>query len=341
MHILRSMTVLAALTLALGAGAAAAQTMEEDVAAGKWGHEVSLGANLLQSAYSKNWKSGDKGSIVWNATLDAKAQKQLSESWNMWNVLNLAFGQNHQQDRDDDGALYWKKPDKTTDQIKAESLLRYTKSELDPFVSVRFESQFLDQSDPRGDFSLNPLEFFETVGISRMFVENEQRRFLMRAGFTFHQMSRELYLDPVWGDDPVTESASDAGIEVVFNYGDKKLLERVSYTGQLRFYKPVHYSAKGDLEDLGSDELEAEGLPGDLAEYTTALDIDFDNTFKTQITSVINVQLSVRWVYDKYDNTVKPVVIEDAIHNASSVEGAIRKAGQFKQTLSLGVAYTF
>ena len=66
-----------------------------------------------------------------------------------------------------------------------------------------------------------------------------------------------------------------------------------------------------------------------------------ENTFTTQITSVISVKLFVRWVYDKYDNTVAPVVEEGSLVNVADVHGAIRKAGQFKQTLALGFSYKF
>jgi hypothetical protein len=321
--------------------AVAAEDVDAEFEAGNWGTQATIGLNMLQSYYTENWNGGDKGSVVWNATLDAVAQKQLSPTWHWFNTLNLAFGQNHQQARDDNGELFWPKPDKTTDQFKAESLLRYTKSDWAPFAGVRFESQFLDQSDPRGDFTLNPLEFFETVGISRLLVDTEERKFLARFGFTFHQMIRDIYLDPAFSQDPVNEKSGDGGLELTLNYTDKVIAERIEYTGQLRFYQPVYYSGKSDVEDLGSDYLEGVGLPTDLADYTTTLDIDFDNTFKANITSVINVQLQVRWIYDKYDNSVKPVVVDDEIHNVASVDGSIRKKGQLKQTMSIGLGYTF
>ena len=54
------------------------------------------------------------------------------------------------------------------------------------------------------------------------------------------------------------------------------------------------------------------------------------------------MKLFLRWVYDKYDNTVKPVVDEDGgLVNEDDVHQAIRKGGQFKQTLALGFGYTF
>ena len=56
---------------------------------------------------------------------------------------------------------------------------------------------------------------------------------------------------------------------------------------------------------------------------------------------MINVQLYLRWVYDKYDNSATPVMVDGVMHNVATVNGSIRKAGQFKQTMSLGLAYTF
>ena len=76
-----------------------------------------------------------------------------------------------------------------------------------------------------------------------------------------------------------------------------------------------------------------------------ALDADFENLFTSQITKILSVQLYTRWLYDQYDNSVKPVFKdlnaptageELALRNA-----AVRKAGQFKQTLGIGLTYRF
>jgi len=341
--------ILAAFMVMLVPVSGQAEDVDAEFEAGHWGNEATLGINMLQSYYTENWNGGDKGSVVWNGTFDARAKKKLSERWHWFNTMNLAYGQNHQQERNSDGELYWKKPDKTDDQIKLETLLRYTNTGWDPFIGARFESRFLDQTDPREDFTLNPLEFFETIGISRMFVETEEKRFLMRFGFTFHQMIRDINTDSVESeDDPdvmvyetFNEKGGDGGLELVLNYVDKMILDRVEYNTQLRFYQPVYYTGQNDLDSLNDDQWVLHDLPTDLADYTTTLDIDWENTFKANITSVINVQLHVRWVYDKYDNSVKPLAIDGELVNASAVKGSIRKVGQVKQTMSIGLGYTF
>jgi hypothetical protein len=339
----RAAWALVALTLVLAPAAAVAEANpDEEFEAGNWGTQMSVGANLLQSYYTNNWNGGDKGSIVWNATLEALAKKQLSDVWHWHNTLSLAFGQNHQQERDADGSLSWQRPDKTTDEIKAESLLRYTRSEWAPFFSVGFESQFLDQTDAFGrDLSLNPLIFSQSVGISRMLVENEERTLLARLGFTVHESVRDIYLSAPPDDETSSESAVDGGIELVLDYDAKLLGGRVEYESEIRVYQPVFYSGKSDVEDLAAQVLLDAGLDEDLADYFLATDIDFSNTFKANITSVINVQLHLRWVYDKYDNTVVPVVEDGGVTNPGAVAAAVRKVGQFKQTMSLGLGYTF
>ena len=318
---------------------------EVDFEAGNWGTEVTFGVNLLQSYYTKNWNGGDKSSVVWNSTLDVLAKKKLNDDFHWTNTLNLAFGQNHQQYLDEQEKLVWRKPDKSTDAIKYESLLRYMKTQLDPFFSVRFESQFLDQNDPLKDFTFNPIVFAESAGISRMLVKDDGRELLARLGFTVHQNVRDIYLfdrtaSPVL-DEVVTQTTMDGGAELIFDYKDNFFEDRIGYTGQLSFYQPFFFSAKSDFESLGAAKLTAAGLDPGLADDTVAIDIDFVNTFQANITNVINVQLNLRWVYDSYDNTMGAVIENGDLQNVRAVQAAVRKAGQFKQNMSIGLAYKF
>jgi len=69
---------------------------------------------------------------------------------------------------------------------------------------------------------------------------------------------------------------------------------------------------------------------------------DWENIFTSQITKLISVNLYTRWIYDKYDNTVKPIAaMGGGLSNADAVRAAIRTAGQFKETLSIGITYRF
>jgi hypothetical protein len=317
---------------------------------GKFYPSLEGGINLTQSAYSDNWVGGDKGSIVWTAILNGLLENQLSEKVNWWNQLKLAFGQTHTQDVDanEPRTRFWEKPEKSTDLIDYETIFRFTlDGPLDPFVAGRFESQFQDASDPLGrNLVLNPLRFKEGVGVARKFIDEEERQLLSRLGFSLRQGVRRIFVsstDPM-NTDTETESETDGGIEWVTDYKTRILEDRVSWTSKLTVYQPVFYSGKSDLEDVAEDALRDVGLDPDVADFTTEIEFDFENIFTTQITKLISVNLYTRWLYDKYDNSVVPSVNDDGTideDGAASIRGAIRKSGQFKQTLSIGVTYRF
>jgi hypothetical protein len=321
---------------------ARAQDEPKPIAVGEWRREGKVGLNLLQSYYTNDWKGGDKGSVVWAANLDYRAEAQLTTRWNWRNDLNLAFGQTHQQERDATGDLTWQKPDKTTDQIKFETLFRYGLQGWDPYVSARFESQFLDETDPWArSLTLNPLTFSESIGISHMLVNQADRQLMSRFGFSLRQNSREVFAAAPPDDATERLTSNDGGLELVLDYKDKILDDRVEYTSKFTAYKAFFYSAKGDLDGVAGDDLVAAGLPEDVADYSLVTDLDWENTFVTAITRLINVQLYLRWSYDKYDNSVAPQVEDGQVTNPGYVDAAIRKAGQLKQTMSIGLAYAF
>lgn len=335
----------AALTAVAGGVAVAQEDGEERVLErGKWYPSLETGLNLSQSSYSDNWAGGDKGSIVWTWILNGTAENQLSESVNTLNTLKLAYGQTHQQ-RVEGGSRSWDRPEKSTDLIDFESLWRLTFGWIvDPFVAGRFESQFQDASDDFGrTISLNPLKFKETAGVAHQFIDEEERSLLSRVGFSFRQSVRKVFEGPPPGDETVSENAEDGGIEWTTDYKTKILEDRVSWTSKLSFYQPVFFSGKDELEGLSADSLAAYGLDPDVDTYTTTLDIDWENIFTTQITKLLSVNLYVKFLYDKFDNTISPELneTEDGLVRPDEVRQAVRKAGQFKQTLSIGVTYRF
>lgn len=309
-----------------------------------WQKNFEMGLNILQSSYSNNWNGGEKGSIVWAARFDGQMEKQLSPLTNWRNTLKLVYGQTHNQDRNADGDLYWKKPDKSDDIIDLESLFRFTPDTwVDPFLSLSFTSMFQDLTDPSGrSLSLNPMTFKETAGVSHELI-NEDGRFLMtRIGAAFLQSRRSMFINPAPDEDTEAEMTTEMAAEMITEYKDVILEDKVTWESRLTLTLPFIYSEKSTFEDdLSAAQLESYGLPTDIADYTTSIDADFENTFTTNVTSLISVKLFVRWVYQKYDNTVKPVVAEGVLTNADAVGAAIRKSGQFKQTLALGLTYKF
>ncbi len=310
---------------------------------GEWQNDVTASLNMLQSSYSQNWNGGEKGSVNWTADIDAKFEKQFTEMTNWRNTVKLAYGQSHKQDRDGNNQLYWEKPDKTDDIIDLESLFRWTpESKWDPFISVSFTSLFEDLSDDYDRaLTFNPMTFKESAGISRPWINTEDRTLMSRLGVAFIQNKRNFFLDETGvGTETGTENSTELAVELITEYKVGALDGRVDWESKLTLSLPFMYSGKSTFED--DVDLVAAGLPEDIAEYTTTLDLDWENTFTANITKVIAVKLFVRWVYDKYDNTVAPAVDSDGnLLNTTDVISAIRKAGQFKQTMALGLTYKF
>jgi len=297
MTIRKIFTAWAFVGLVLTAGMALAQ---EEIPMGEWQKEIKVGLKLLQSSYSNNWHGGEKGSIVWTGSFDARLENQYSERSNWRNSLKLAFGQTHNQERNADGSLFWQKPDKNDDIIDFESMFRRTTSSgWDPFVAFNYLSLFQDVTDAEGrTIAFNPMTFKESAGISRKFINTEKRTLFSRVGVTLIQNTRKFFLDPSPSEATENSNSNEVAAEWITEYNVGALDGRVDWESKLTFTMPFVYSGKSVFED---GFISTAVLPTDIADYTTTVDVDWENTFTTNITKVISVSLFVRWVYDKYD----------------------------------------
>ena len=322
----------------------AAAKDEKKPAVGEWVASLESGVTLTQGSYSANWAGGDRGSVIWTAITNAGLQNQLNPKMNWNNTLKLAYGQTHQQTVNPDGTRVWDLPSKSTDLIDFETIMRFTLGGfVDPFTSGRIQSQFQDASDPSGrHLAFNPVQFSESAGIAKQFVNEKERSLLTRLGFTVRENSRRTFTDPAPSTRTTSEMTNDGGLEWVTDSKNTILQKRVTWTGKLTVYQPVFYSGKKVLKDLTPAQLEQAGIDPDVAKFSTALSTDLENIFTSQITKIISVTLYTRWVFDQYDNSVKPILAAGGgLENAPTVKVAVRKAGQFKETLSLGVTYRF
>lgn len=347
-----SATLCVALTMTTVAGTAHSEEEKRVLEPGRWYPTLEGGLQVTQSAYSDNWSGGDKGSVVWTAIVNASLENQLKPTVNSLSTLKLSYGQTHQQKSAPDGERYWDRPEKSTDLIDFESIARFTLGGfVDPFVSFGLESQFQDATDLDGrTLTLNPIQLQETAGVARKFIDTENRALLSRLGFAFRQHFRRQFVMPPTGDaanratdrKTETEGSNDGGLEWVTEYKTKVLEDRVTWTSKLRVYQAIFYSAQDDFDSVNDAEWLATGIDPEVADYSLAADADFENIFSTQITKILSVNLYLRWLYDKYDNSVVPVLASDGtLTNGTDIRTATRKAGQFKQTLAIGLTYRF
>jgi hypothetical protein len=313
---------------------------------GPWAYSVVVGLTLGQSAFSDNWAGGDKGTINWilNANLDAK--RQLNPKVNLTEQLQLAYGQTSSQ-RGDAGERTWSRPDKTTDLILFESVARFTLQKfVDPYVSLRLDSQFLDESDPIGELMFNPVKLTETAGVARVLDRGEDREWIARTGFGFRQSFARAFTDST-GDRTERFSTNDGGLEFQSTAKYPMAEKKIVYDGKLLVFWPVFFSKSEDLEEFDRIAIAADPAREGIADFWKSPDVNFQNTFTSSITSWLNVNLYLQWVYDRFD-AATDIAVEGVEGDGAALErlsreidAGIRKSGQFKQTLGIGLTYKF
>jgi hypothetical protein len=319
-----------------------AAVAQDEVQPGPWHFEMIAGLNLNQSTFSNNWAGGDRGSYAWSIKSDLRAERQYTESFNWTSTLNLAYGMTAKQVEDPDSPRHntWDRPEKNNDQILLESTGRWGKHSFNPYLQFRFESQFWDKSDPRGDFNFNPLRFNEVAGITKIFQKTENKEILTRLGFSMRQNVAKTFQD-LTGDKSATTSTFDGGLEWQSIASFPFSQERFTLNSRLVVFVPLLYSAKNDLARFDADLADSNMTRDAIADYWRVPSADWQNTLTAKITNVLSVNLFFQLVYEKFDTSTDlnpDLPLEVRIANS---DVGIRKAAQWKQTLALGLSYRF
>lgn len=308
---------------------------------GPWKFKTTLGLNLSQSSFSSNWYGGDKGSIVWVVGTSSSAERQFSTRFNSTNTLALSFGQTTRQipDGASPGKLVWDTPDKTTDQILFESVERFTLGSFaDPYAAVRVESQFQDQSNPIGTIPLNPIKVKESAGLARVLEKTEDRETITRLGLGFRQTFGRTFVDAITKEKQ-SFSSNDGGIEWQTTMTRPIMDKKVLYKGQLLVFQPVFFSNSSALEAFDTEARTADPTREAVADFWKATDIEFQNSFSAQITKSVGVNLFAQFRYDKFDSAAQVDNTQPLPARLAEIDRNIRKAGQFKEVLSLALTY--
>jgi hypothetical protein len=268
-------------------------------AAEPWNLAVDANLTLSQNAYTTNWGGGATGLLAYTANANLLAEKALNPKMNTRNTMKLAFGQTSAQDT----SGKWGAPQKSTDQIDFESVLRFTLGfVVDPFASAQVQSQFWDKSDATLSRYFNPLVLNEGLGVARQIVKHEKTELVSRLGFGLKQRFDRQVLDTL------TQTRSDkfsnyGGATFATDFTTPLAQEKITYTSKLTLFQAVFFS------DAAADP---EGK-------WKALDVGWDNTFAASITKVLMVNLNAQLLYDK------------------EIDAKLR----LKETLSLGLTYKF
>jgi hypothetical protein len=274
-------------------------------AATPWNLSVDANLTLNQNAYSDNWGGGATGLLAYTANANVLAEKALNPKMNTRNTLKLAFGQTSAQDT----AGKWGSPQKSTDEIDFESVLRFTLGfVVDPFASAEVQTQFWDKSDATLSRYFNPVDLNEALGVARQLVKHDKTELVSRLGFGLKQHFDHQVLKIVpgygWGMGPldtirVNKLSNYGGVTFATDFNTPLAQERITYTSKLVLFQALFYS----------DAAKLAGQPN--ADYWKALDVGF--------TKVLMVNLDAQLLYDK------------------EIDTKLR----LKETLALGLTYKF
>lgn len=221
-----------------------------------WKLDSDLNFSLTQSTYSSSWVGTELSNVTWLSSVNTSAEKQLKPWLQNKTTLKLAFGQTHLQKTNAVGDKYWAKPEKSTDKIDLESILRFTTNAwLDPFVAARMESQFIDLSDNTLTRVINPILFTETAGVIRTFVETDNNFLSTRFGAAFRENLDRDVLDAATNERD-TYSTVDGGLEMVTEYKHNFSPIDANLKSRLQVYQALFNSKKDELnEDWKSPDM--------------------------------------------------------------------------------------
>ncbi len=298
LHVKSLSVFVVVLTTVATAGAAAAAPTDS-----QWNTQIDAGLASTQAAYSDNWVGGEIGSFNWTYTSSVKLTRALSTKMENTTQLRLAYGQTYSQQRDADGSTRWLSPQKSTDLIDLESVMRFTlNGYVDPYLATRVESQFFDASFPSVKRYLNPVRFTESGGILRVFSANPKVfEFKSRLGFALRQFVDRAIDDTVLGSTHRV-TTTDGGVESVTDL-TAALGQRATYTSKLTLFKALFFS---ESESALNDDWKA-------------ADANWEHVIAASFTNFLQATLYFQFLYDKQ----------------------IDKGVRIKETLGLGLSYKF
>jgi hypothetical protein len=228
---------------------------------------------LSQTGYGNSWVGDEAGSLTWTFNGNLLWTSVLSARLRWRHDVNIVYGQTLVQQEDAQGERHWSKPDKSSDRIFYESLLKAeVGSWVEPYTAVTVETQFYDA----GDHALSPAVIAEAVGGGGTLVDNDRTNLFTRLGLGVRQRLQ-------YGNTTIT----DGGLEWVTDLTQVFSEKKVTLTSKLRVFQAFINNR--------DEELEASGFGNDWQ----SPDMIWDSTLTATVTSHIQTTLFVEVLYDK------------------------------------------
>lgn len=250
-----------------------------------WKIDINSNITTALNSYTDNWTGGEAGSFTWGSQFLGMAERQLSTKLNTKATLKLQFGQTKVQDKTN---KRWSVPQKSSDLIDGEELLRFTLGAfIDPFLSVRAISQFLDGSDTALIRYGNPLDITEALGVSRTLRKNATMEWSTRLGGAARQLIDRQHLDDTANNKRKTDITNDGGVEFNMDLKTENTKKSVSLLSSFKLYEAL-VSSKAD-EFKGTNKENDWRYPH----------LKWENTLSLTFAKYLMLNLSAYLYYDK------------------------------------------
>jgi hypothetical protein len=273
-------------------------------AAEPWKLDANTNVTTAINSYTNNWTGGEAGSFTWGSQFSGVAERQLSLKLNTKTTLKLQFGQTAVQEKT---SKRWLAPEKSTDLIDGEELLRVTLNAwVDPFISVRVISEFLDASDSLLVRYINPMDVTEAIGVSKTLKKNETIDWSTRIGAAARQVVDRKRLNVATGVRK-TDITKDGGIEINIDLKTANSGKWMTLLSSLRLYEAL-ISSKSD-EFKGTDKKDDWRYPH----------MKWDNTLTLSISKYLMINVTA---YALFDRDINPDI-------------------RLKETFSAGLTYIY
>jgi hypothetical protein len=206
-----------------------------------WKVDVNTNLTTALNSYSDSWTGGEAGSFTWGSQFLGTAERQLSPKLNTKATLNLQFGQTKMQSKE---TKLWGAPQKSVDLIDALEMLRFTLGAwVDPFVSVRAISQFLDGRDTLLNRYVNPIDLTESAGVSRTLKKNENIDWSARIGAASRQ-----FIDSI-------DVTNDGGVEFNMDLKAINTAKWATLLSSLKIYEALLSSKAEEFKTAGRENI--------------------------------------------------------------------------------------
>lgn len=252
---------------------------------GKWKYSINTNLTLTLNSYSDNWAGSEMSALSWGWQFTGIAEREITNWLADKNVLKLAFGQAKIQDVTESGEKRWTSPKKSSDLIDFETILRFTlKSYVDPFMSARLVTQFVDMRIDSVDVYVNPLVITESFGVIRDIFKKPNLDWSMRLGGAMRQTvdNNDALLDSTKNES----FTNDGGVEYVTDLKALTKDNRLNYIGQIKIYEALFSSAK-DKEGTVEEN------------YWKYPDITWENTLNITLSKFIMLNMYAQLLYDR------------------------------------------